>query len=153
MKKRLVMALLLVVSLILTLSVSALAADENNNEVIIESFSFEINSDDIMPLRYSIIHSISASLDINGNTANCTGRVTTPEDVYKIQITMTLQTYSGGDWIEHTTWSRTAYNTNDFILAKPSTIGSGSYRVHVVGTVTPYEGSSETQTATSEPLP
>lgn len=144
---------LLVLTLVLFLSTSALANDGSGNESIIDNTNIETNNEGIMPLRYSLISTISASLDINGNTANCTGRVTTPEEVYKIQITMTLQTYSGGDWIEHTTWSRTAYNTNDFILAKPSTIGSGSYRVHVVGTVTPYEGSNETQTATSEPLP
>ena len=144
---------LLVLTLVLFLSTSALANDGSGNESIIDNTNIETNNEGIMPLRYSLISTISASLDINGNTANCTGRVTTPEEVYKIQITMTLQKYSGGDWIEHTTWSRTVYNTDDFILSKPSTIGSGSYRVHVVGTVTPYEGSNETQTATSEPLP
>ena len=123
MKKSLVVVLLLALSLVFTLSASAFANDMNVNEAIVDNIDIESNDAGIIPFRYSLIKTISASLDIKDNTANCTGRVTTPEEVYKIQITMTLQKYSGGDWIEHTTWSRTVYNTDDFILSKPSTVG------------------------------
>ena len=152
MKKSFIVVLLLALSLVLTLSASALADDVNTNEAIVD-INTESNDESIMPLRYTLIDMITATLELNNGTADCIGTVTTKEEVYKIQITMTLQKYSGGDWIEHITWSRTAYNTDEFFLAKYPSVGSGSYRVHVVGTVTPYEGSSETQTATTDPLP
>ena len=147
MKRNLAIALLLALSLVFSLGASALADDGSDNESIIENLSIETNDESIMPLRYSLIKSISASLVIDNNIAYCTGRVTTQEVVASIKITMTLQKYSGGDWITYAQWSQTKYNTRDFMLQRNTPVDSGSYRLYVEATVTAYGGEEEEATA------
>lgn len=152
MKKGLVIVLL-TLSLVLALSSAALAGIGNSDESIIENISSDNNAEDIMPLRYGLIHTIVATLDITDNIAQCGSEVKTQEVVASIQITMTLQKYSGGKWTTYAQWSRTRYDTNIFALAEEIAVGSGSYRVYAVGTATPYEGDPETQTAISTVKP
>ena len=153
MKKNLVMIALLTLSFILALSASSLATDDNKGDIIIENINFEINDEGIIPLRYSLINTITADLDIDNGIAECVGIVTTQKVVYMIEITMTLQKYSGGKWTEYAQWYDYDYHTNLFSLKKFIAVDSGSYRVHVVGTVTDYNGDEETQTATSGTRP
>ena len=152
MKKALV-TVLLTLSLVLALSSAALADIWNSDESIIENISSDTDADDIMPLRYGLIHTIVASLVIENNIADCGAEVKTQEVVDSIQITMTLQKYSGGDWITYAQWSKTRYNTNIFSFTKEIAVDNGSYRVYVVSTATPYDGNPETATATSEVKP
>ena len=138
---------LLVLTLVLFLSTSALANDGSSNESIIENINIETNNEGIIPLRYSLISTISATLTIDNNVAYCTGRVITKDVVASIQITMTLQKYSGGDWITYAQWSETKYNTRDFMLQRNTPVDSGSYRLYVEATVTAYGGEEEEATA------
>ena len=153
MKKSLVMVLL-TLGLLLTISSSALADDENYDELIIEDINIISNDDSIMPLRYTLINSIGSDLVLKSNNmANCAGNVSTLNVVYKIEITMTLQKFSGGDWIDWAEWSDCAYNTNDFTITRDAPYTSGSYRVYIETTVTAYDGRTETQTLTGSPRP
>ena len=153
MRKSLSMLLLLTIMLIISISSSALATNETYDEDVIEEIAINTNDNDIMPLRYGIISTVGAYLYIDNNTAFCTGSVVTQEIVASIQITMTLQKYSGGDWITYAQWSKTAYNTQDFDLQKNTSVDNGSYRLYVSAKATPYEGNQETQSAISDVKP
>ncbi len=152
MKKSLVMVLL-VIALVLAISNSALAEDNSYSETAIEDINFSTSVSDIMPLRYSLISTITADLYIEGNEAECFGEVTAQKTVYKIELTMTLQKYSNNKWTTWAEWNDCKYNTNFFYLKKYAPIGSGSYRVQVEATVTDYDGEEETATAISGTRP
>ena len=143
MKKSLVMVLL-TLGLLLAISSSALADDGNYNEMLINDMSSISNDNTIMPLRYTLIDTIGTDLVLKSNNiANCAGSVSTLDVVYKIEITMTLQKFSGGKWTD----------TNDFTITKDAPYTSGSYRVYIETTVTAYDGRTETQTLTGSPRP
>lgn len=153
MKKSLVMVLL-TLGLLLAISSSALADDGNYNEMLINDMSSISNDNTIMPLRYTLIDTIGTDLVLKSNNiANCAGSVSTLDVVYKIEITMTLQKFSGGKWTDWAEWSECAYNTNDFTITKDAPYTSGSYRVYIETTVTAYDGRTETQTLTGSPRP
>lgn len=54
--------------------------------------------------RYQTIAQISAALNITGNTAKCTGRVTLKE-TYTGTLIVTLQRKDGNSWVYVTSWS------------------------------------------------
>ncbi len=153
--KRSLIILLLVLCLVLTLSGSVLADDDNYSEVIIEDIIIDTNEAGIIPFRYSLINSITASLSIRDNIAYCTGRVVTTNTVAKIEIDMYLQKFSGGEWTTiWAQWSSYKNNTDDFLFQRQAPITNGSYRLYVVGTVTPYgNDDGETQSIISETAP
>ncbi len=153
MKKCLVIVLL-ALGFILAISSSALADDGNYDESIIEDISITSSDVGIMPLRYSIINSISASLFLGtDNIASCSSAVRTVDKVYKIEITLTLQKFSGGKWTDWAQWSDYEYNTKVLVMERTAPYTSGSYRVYSEGTVTTYDGEEETQTCISDVKP
>lgn len=153
MKKSLVMISLLALALILGLSSSSLAADKNYDDNIINGINIESPDEEIMPLRYTIINTIGAALTLDNGIAKCLGDVSTQETVYKIEVSMILQKYSGGKWTTWASWYDYAYNTNEFSIERSAPYGSGSYRVYVTATVTAYDGSDEEQSINSVTKP
>ena len=153
MKKSLGIALVL--SLILLISSPALASDETYSGVVIEDIIIESSDADIMPLRYDIISSIGAGIDLKNNEISCSGHVETWSTVYQIKITVQLQKYVNGEWTRYASWSSIAHHTDTLTLAPedPYPVDSGSYRVYVTGTPTPYAGNPETQTSISKTVP
>ena len=153
MKKSLV-GVLLTLTLLLTLSGTALADDKNYEEAVIEDIVIEINDDGITPLRYSLILLMDAYLTIDNNIAYCSGEVSTKWAVSKIEIDMYLQKFSGGKW--NTVWAKwhgSKSNDEDFLFQRQAPVSAGSYRVYIEVTVTDYDGEEETQTCNSDPKP
>ena len=151
MKKSFIMVLM-VIGFILSFSVSTLA-DDNYSQIGINDTIIENNEAGIMPLRYSLINTIGANLDLENGIAYCLGDVSTQKVVAKIEITVILQKFSGGKWTEWAKWSASGTNISEFSLDRSAPHSSGSYRVYVESTVTAYDGETETQTCISDVKP
>ena len=93
------------------------------------------------PTRYSLTSSISASLSINGSTANVAGRVSAMYANANCSITVQLQKKdSSGVWHNVKSWSKSHSHATS--AGGTVSVSSGSYRTCVTATVT-YNGSSE----------
>lgn len=123
-------SLLVAVVVMMCLSVSALALEEEP--------PVPVEPDD--PYMYT--QTISSRLNISSNTATCVSKVIGISGIAtKIEITQTLQqTFGGISWYYVDSWNRTYYSTTAVFTNTKSPIGSGNYRVKTEAKV--YCGSS-----------
>lgn len=125
-----IFSLMIAVVMIMCLSVTAFALDEEPPVPI----------EPIEPYLYT--KKITSYLNISSNIATCVSEVIGyPSQVTKIEITQTLQeTFSGNSWYYIAGWSKTYYSSTAVYSNTKSPIGSGHYRVKTEAKV--YNGSS-----------
>lgn len=141
-KKALALVMAFVTLCLCSAGVSAAAVDENNEEYV-EEYEY------IVEPYSAIINSCNAYISIeNRQIATCTGRTSCSSDVYKIEITVTLQKKGAIFWNDVTYWTETVYS-NSAELKRGCAVEVGeTYRTKVK--VVAYYGSKSTkQTNTS----
>lgn len=101
---------------------------------------------------YTYTDTVSASLQISGGTATCTGKVRAISTTNKCSVTATLKRLEGSSWVtvSGASWSDTG--TGSASASGTKSVSSGySYRVFVTGKVmTPSGALLETVTAQSK---
>lgn len=93
---------------------------------------------------------ISASLVINGSTAECMGKIIPNSDATVSSMTMKLQQKKDGIWTTIASWLASGSKGETVSLSKTKSISKGySYRVYVSGTVKNGVDPAETPSKTS----
>ena len=98
---------------------------------------------------YRLINSLTASLSISSSgTATCKGSVTPLKSSYGSSLTMTLRQKINGVWKDIKTWSKSGTGISGTTNNQTHSVSSGTYILHLSGTVTNV-GDKETGTLNS----
>ncbi len=101
----------------------------------------ESHESPVIPTRYTLTSSITASLSISGGKAQVSGRVGAKYSGASCSIKVTLQKKaSNGAWYSVKSWTKTG--TSSVSTGGSVSVSSGSYRTCVTATIT-YNGESE----------
>lgn len=106
----------------------------------------------ISPL-YELTDKVNVYLSISGTTASCKTEVTASDGVSSITVVQTLQKHwAFGIYsdVPDASWTKTVNSRTLTVSGTKSELGSGTYQVKSVVTVTAKNGTSETFTVYSE---
>lgn len=137
MKKALALVMAFVTLCFCSVGVSAAAVEENAEEYA-GGYEYAVEPYSV------IIKKCDAYIDVeNGQIATCTGVVKCSSDVYKIEITVTLQKKGAVFWSDVTYWTATVYSSSA-VLERSCAVATGeTYRTKVKAVA--YYGSKSTK--------
>lgn len=99
-------------------------------------------------LAYTYTSSVKSTISLSGKTASCKSAIIGNGTVTKIIVTQTLQKYTGTNWTNVTSWSKTYASNSAVYSNSKSSLTAGTYRTRTVAKV--YKGTSyETVSANS----
>lgn len=108
----------------------------------------QIIEDEISP-AYEIARTVSSTLYISSNTAECKSTCEGKNDVVQISVEQTLQQL-GGLWqwndVDNASWSTTKSGSSVSVVNTKSGLPDGTYRLESVFTLTTSSGKTETIT-------
>ncbi|MBR2923726.1 MAG: hypothetical protein IKC28_01745 [Clostridia bacterium] len=100
---------------------------------MLTSLCFAEGENTITP-RYSYTSYITAGLDINGSTADCSGTVK-PSGNYSVSVTVSLYRQNGSSWDYVTSWYGSSTGGKTAGAGGSVNVGSGTYKVVTRGNV------------------
>lgn len=101
---------------------------------------------------YQLASDATSTLTISGTTAKCESKLIGYSGVTSCKVEQTLEKYSGWFWIWNsvTSWNNTISSSYGKVTNSKSGLGSGTYRVKSVFTLTTSDGKTETITVYSD---
>lgn len=130
-------------AVIMCSAVSPSAFAEEKSQIVV---------DEISP-AYEIANTVSSTLYISSNTAECKSKCTGNSDVVQISVEQTLQQL-GGFWrrydVDDASWSTTKSGSSVSVVNTKSGLPDGTYRLESVFTLTTSSGKTETITIYSD---
>ncbi|MBQ8615936.1 MAG: hypothetical protein IJX67_03505 [Oscillospiraceae bacterium] len=106
-----------------------------------------VKPEPIAPM-YELTFKITASCSVSSGTASCYGYVRASASTSDVSLTVTLYKQEGESWDSVSSWRLDNQGQYGEIDASYK-VGSGVYKVVVVGTVVDLNGNTETVTRTS----